>query len=86
MIGLCYVDKGKIIYKKFICETLSYEEEYRIINEFITFVSKNGNPTLFYWSAEEKFLNQALQQRQTNLNSNLNKFVWIDMLDIFINQ
>ena len=81
MIGVSYIKNEILIYKKFICSIISYVEENRIITEFIDFIKKEENPTLYYWSAEEKFWKKSLQRYNINI-----QFNWIDILNIFIKE
>ena len=42
-------------YKRFTCARPTYDEEYRIMNEFVELVKSQNNPKLWYWSAENRF-------------------------------
>ena len=42
-------------YINFTCNEATYEEEYRIINEFNEFVKIQNNPKLWYWCAYDSF-------------------------------
>lgn len=46
---------AKWTYKRFTCSEPTYEEEYRIMNEFIDLVKSQNNPKLWYWCAENRF-------------------------------
>ena len=59
MIGVGFVKDGIWSYKNFTCANPTYEEEYRIMNEFVTFVSDFGHPKIRYWCAESNFWNKA---------------------------
>ena len=59
MIGVGWSDNCKWNYKNFICSKPTYEEEYRIMNEFTKFVSERGQPKVYYWHAESNFWNSA---------------------------
>jgi len=60
LIGVGWYDEG-FKYKSFICNTLSFEEEARIVREFLAFV-RDGN-ILIHWSgAEGMFLDKALER------------------------
>jgi hypothetical protein len=89
IIGVSYIENNIIKYTRFICNNKSKEEEKRIISEFLTFVRKNEKPNdtenrckLYYWSAEEKFWNNA-KKRHNDLDWNIK---WIDILKIFIKE
>lgn len=66
MIGVWFKKSKHWKYKRFTCNKPTYEEEYRIMDEFVTFVKKQGNPTLWYWCAENKFWRKS-KLRQFNL-------------------
>jgi hypothetical protein len=59
LIGIYWKNENTWEYKKFICRDASYDEEYRIMNEFITFLKKHNNPKLWFWCAENKFWKSA---------------------------
>ena len=59
MIGVGWVEGGSWKYKNFICNKATYEEEYRIMDEFVTFVKNRGNPNIRYWYAEPSFWSAA---------------------------
>ena len=91
IIGVSYIENNIIKYTRFICNNKSKEEEKRIISEFLIFVRKNEKPNdtenrckLYYWSAEEKFWNNAKKRHNENdLDWNIQ---WIDILKIFIKE
>jgi len=66
MIGVGWAEKGKWTYINFICEKPTYEEEYRIMNEFAQFVADRGHPKMYNWVAESRFWN-AGERRQFNI-------------------
>lgn len=74
LIGVRY--KGE--YTSFFMNSLTSDEEKRVINEFYEFVSKNGSPKCWYWFAEVRFWNKAMQRN--NLNYKIN---WVDMYELF---
>lgn len=93
MIGVWYKKSKQWTYKRFTCNKTTYEEEYRIMDQFTTFVRKHGNPRLWYWCAENKFWSKS-ELRQINLTSEdekktnrITKFWklhnWVDMCQIF---
>jgi len=59
MIGVGWEQDGEWVYKNFICNEATQKEEYRIMDEFATFVNERKNPKLFYWHAEDSFWNRA---------------------------
>jgi uncharacterized protein len=99
MIGLGYVNNNKWTYKNFICKEATYEEEYRIMNEFITFIKEEKDePVLNFWCAEEKFWNKAESrqfdlahknndnERKDNISDNWKINSWCNLYDIFIQE
>ena len=67
MIGVYWKDKNsRWEYKNFICNKLTYEEEYRIMDEFNTFYTENGSPKLWFWHAEPRIWSRA-EKRQFDL-------------------
>ena len=52
MIGVYWKRNTQWEYKSFICKKPTFDEEYRIMSEFKTFVNKQQNPKLWYWCAE----------------------------------
>lgn len=59
MIGVGYYENNSFIYKTFICNDNTYEEEYRIMKEFIDFTTERKNPKLYHWVAESHFWKKA---------------------------
>lgn len=92
MIGVGFIDDEKWTYKNFICNKATYEEEYRIMNEFSNFVKEKNNPQLHYWYAEKSIWNTA-QHRQfyiaenkeikNNISNNWKNFNWNDLYYLF---
>lgn len=93
MIGVWYKENQHWTYKRFTCNQTTPEEEYRIMDEFSTFVVEHGNPKLWYWCAEKSFWNRA-ENRQFNLTTNTKKHshidtvwdistLWADMCELF---
>lgn len=59
MIGVGWVEKGKWTFINFICNEATYDEEYRIMNEFAQFVTDRDNPKMYNWVAESQIWNSA---------------------------
>lgn len=86
-------DNKKLYYKPFICNSPTYEEEYRIMNEFNIFITKRKNPKLWYWCAEKRFWKNAENNqyekggraKKNNIARNWNPR-WFDMYEIFKNK
>ena len=62
MIGIYYTSyrhencaKDNIIYKSFISTEMTPQEEYRIMDEFVTFMKELGYPKMWFWDAEKRF-------------------------------
>ena len=68
MIGVGWYEDNIWKYKNYICNESTYEEEYRIMNEFSIFVHSRNNPTLNYWYADSFFWKKA-ESRQFDLAS-----------------
>lgn len=66
MIGVGWVQDDVWYYKNYICTKPTYEEEYRIMDEFTQFVVDRGNPKIYYWCADSRFWNSA-ERRQLDL-------------------
>lgn len=95
MIGIWYKENSKWTYKRFTCNDATYEEEYRIMNEFNSFVIKHKNPKIWYWYAENTFWSSA-ENRQYDIacgQGNISRMDcimndwkplwWTDMCEIF---
>ena len=96
MIGVYYKNTNtkQLEYKNFICTKNTPEEEYRIMNEFNTFVKLYKNPKLWYWHAENSFWKKAennlyersILNKDTEKTKNIEKWVvknWTDMCVLF---
>jgi hypothetical protein len=95
MIGVYWKTHSSLEYKSFIAKQATHEEEYRIMNEFNTFVKKQGNPKLWYWYAdnlfwlksERKLYDMAFSLKEKhkikNISNNWNIKEWADMGQIF---
>jgi len=92
MIGVGFVEEGKWVYKSFTCTEPTYEEEYRIMNEFSELVKDKNNPQLHYWHAEKSFWNYAESRQfelatdfeiKDNISDNWKDFKWTDLCSLF---
>ena len=63
MIGVGYEEEGVWKYKNFVCKETSYEEEYRIMDEFAQLVADRGYPQIYNWVAEERFWDTACNRQ-----------------------
>ena len=99
MIGVGWVEGGIWKYKNFLCNKATYEEEYRIMDEFADFVRDRGNPNIRYWYAEPNFWSSA-ECRQFDLAHNDNNIErkdnisdnwknlgeWTDLYNLFLKE
>lgn len=98
MIGVGWCDNGSWQYINFICNNVSYDEEYRIMSEFITFIIRRKYPKLYHWVAESRFWSAA-ENRQFDLALHENNIEkkdhilddwkldqWCDMCELFKNE
>ena len=80
MIGIGMRDKdNNWVYKSFICEKPTKENELLIIKEFYDFYKQLGKPPAYFWHAEESFLKKSCKGTEL---SNID-IDWIDMCKIF---
>lgn len=71
MIGVGYIQDKKWNYKHFTCSDLSDDEEYRIMDEFISFVKSRKNPTLWHWTNAEKSFWEKSENKQFEIADNV---------------
>lgn len=95
MIGVGWEENGKWSYKNFICNSPTYNEEYRIMNEFAQFVADRGYPKLYHWVAEQRFWTTAENrqfdlahdeidiERKDHISDNWKVNEWLDLADLF---
>lgn len=89
MIGVYYRNGNALVYKNFICNRLSLDEEFRIMNEFFLFMKERGFPKMWFWHAEKSFWTQAenRQYDRTNERVILTEWeklgLWCDMASLF---
>ena len=92
MIGVGYEDdNGQWIYHNYVCKNTNYSEEYRIMDEFMSFVNSKQDARIFYWNAEKQFWNTA-ENRQFDLTEDIDirdrisdtwKCNWVNLCDMF---
>ena len=82
MIGIGFIKNNKWNYRNFICNEATPEEEFRIMNEFVSFVKEKQNPTLYFWHAENFIWNSA-ERRQTDISNNWKNLQWVDLCSLF---
>jgi hypothetical protein len=91
MIGVWYKYRKKWTYKRFTCKKATYEEEFRIMNEFSIFINNQDKPKLWYWFAEQMFWIRAKKRQfdlttdehTKNIISNWVVNEWTDMCKLF---
>lgn len=95
MIGIWYKKNNVWTYKRLTCNEATYNEEYRIMDEFNTFLTEQKNPKLWYWYAENMFWKRSKNRqyeialkiknkdRMKNIRNNWNIGECKDMCDIF---
>ena len=99
MIGVGWVEGENWQYKIFICNQATYQEEYRIMDDFVQFVKSRGNPNIRYWYAEPNFWNQAECrqfdlaheeddiERKDHISDNWKNIgEWTDLYNLFLNE
>ena len=92
MIGVGWHENNKWHYNSYICSNATYEEEFRIMDEFISFIRSRNDPVLNYWCAEATFWDKA-ENRQFNLTNDIHRKnhisdnwkikKWCNLYDIF---
>ena len=95
MIGIGWKSHNSWEYKNFVCSDMTYQEEYRIMNEFVEFIKSMNNPKIYYWCAEAKFWDIA-ERRQFDIackeddiekkdiiSDNWSGFEWSDLYTLF---
>jgi hypothetical protein len=92
MIGVGWCENDKWHYNSYTCKESTYEEEFRIMDEFISFINSRDNPVLNYWCAEANFWDKA-ENRQYNLTNDIDRKnhisdnwkieKWCNLYDIF---
>lgn len=76
LIGVRY--KG--VYKSFIMNTLCESEEKRVMTEFYDYLLENNFPKCWYWFAEVRFWNKAMERNNINHMDNIK---WVDLYELF---
>lgn len=91
MIGVGYEENGKWVYKNFTCKNATYDEEYRIMNEFNTFLSERNYPKMYHWCADANFWKTAEERQfckgdkhvQKNISKKWTLSDWADLCKLF---
>ena len=74
LIGVRY--KGE--YKSFMMNSLCESEEKKVITEFYSYLLENDSPICWYWFAEVRFWNKAMERHNLDLKVN-----WKDLYELF---
>lgn len=98
MIGIGWIENNIWKYKNYICTKPTYEEEYRIMDEFIQFITERNHPKIYYWCAESCFWKKA-ESRQFDIadkagNTEIKNHItnnwkindWADLCKLFQNE
>ena len=95
MIGVGWEADGAWQHRNFICNAPTPEEEYRIMDEFMTFMAERNSPRAHYWHAEERFWTAAENRqfdraceehdtdRKDHISDNWQAVEWCDMYHLF---
>lgn len=85
MIGVGYENNGKWEHTQFIADSPTHESEYKIMNEFRSFITKMGDPKMFYWHADRTFWRSAERRQLEISNKKIDTELtnWADLSIIF---
>jgi hypothetical protein len=95
MIGVGYEENNKFKYINFTCKEPTYEEEYRIMDQFTQFIADRGYPQMYHWVAEPRFWNIASCrqfdladdnvniERKDHISDDWKVSEWADLANIF---
>lgn len=89
MIGVGYEYNGEWMYKKFICNEPTIEEEHRIMDEFALFLDQQDfTGPLYHWHADESFWKKSICKHYAvdDIPIHWQLHDWVDMLAIFKNK
>ena len=78
MIGVGYIVNGEFEYRNFTCDTISDQEEKRVIESFRDFVGKHDNPRFFHWGHVENTI-LAEKINRHNINWDIKSIEWVDV-------
>ena len=94
MIGVGWDSNGVWNYKNFTCNKSTLDEEFRIMNDFTTFMKDNKVKTKFFWNADKRFWDTAERRQFDRLSAEDSKDIisdewklhlnnWIDLCEMF---
>jgi hypothetical protein len=86
IIGLLRIVKNECCYTDFTSKRLTYQEEYRILNEFINAISYQNDKKIliFHWSNADKYIIEKSLAKYPDLQQKYNsrQIIYIDLLII----
>lgn len=84
MIGVTYFKEGFWRYKSYIIKNISYEEENRIMKQFLNFYNSLNRPNVYFWHAEKNFWKRSCtQQLSHGFTIPQTDIKWFDMCAFF---
>ena len=95
MIGVGWESESGWEYRNFICTAPTPEEEYRVMDEFMSFMQEREEPRVHYWHAENRFWTAAEnrqfdlaceagdEDRKDRISDHWHNVEWCDMYDLF---
>ena len=98
MIGVAYTNSdGDLAYRSFIANEMTPDEEFRIMDLFVSFMEELGYPKMWFWTAEQRFWDMAERRQFDRLYYSLSEEDcdhisdewgkieerWMDMAELF---
>lgn len=89
MIGIGYIENNRWIYKSIYMNNFSFEEEYRVVDEFVNIIKQrsansNKRPKIYHWGHAERTMFNNVNKRHGYIWSQWKEYVmWIDLCNIF---
>lgn len=89
IIGLLRIVKNECYYTDFTSKRLTYQEEYRILDNFLDYINNNDKNnkfrvTIFHWSHADKYIIEKSLARYPDLQKKYDptKIIYVDLLII----
>jgi len=89
IIGLLRIVKNECCYTDFTSKRLTYQEEYRILDNFLDYISNNHKNnkvrvTIFHWSHADKYIIEKTLARYPDLQKKYDptQIIYVDLLII----
>ena len=89
IIGLLRIVKNECCYTDFTSKRLTYQEEYRILDNFLDYISNNyknnkSRVTVFHWSHADKYIIEKSLARYPDLQKKYDptQIIYVDLLII----